>query len=439
MGCCCKAGFSRTISGSTVQCSACLAGKTKCDSERSTCTDCTPGRYATGTGSSAPCKACEAGKFALSPGATACTVCPLGHYQDAVGKDGCKQCPAGKYTTATAKTALADCLACPQGRSWPLFGPTRVCSVCSNGHYQDQEGQATCKKCAAGKSHASTEKKLESDCVVCAKGKFAALAGAGSCTPCANGKYQAEEGKSVCIDCAAGKFTDGDTKMASTDCKKCPAGKYAGQGHGGIICTNCAAGKWSLEEQGSCTACAAGTTVASGAGTAANTCKSCANAAETPQPSGLCAVCGAGKQAEAGKSGCQDCPAGKFSDDNTACKTCATAQGHFIPKAKNACTKCPQGRFSTGGTAAILDAGCKACPKGQSHATALTGETDNSNCAACAAGKYNDADSDDGTVARLCKDCTPTNAKLSTAITCTDCPAGKTGTGRANTAASCID
>ena len=76
--------------------------------------------------------------------------------------------------------------------------------MCSNGKYQPQTGQSSCKNCAVGKYYYDP------------LGIHSNVAA--NCDSCAQGKYQNEEGKSSCKACPAQSwiYTTG-----ASSCKTC--------------------------------------------------------------------------------------------------------------------------------------------------------------------------------------------------------------------------
>lgn len=308
------------------------------------------------------CEDCVAGSFAVR-GQTSCTPCAAGEYQESDGQTSCDYIPAGQqgqsddtaggtYVAPGASHAVEckegftgdgseECASCPAGQSRSPysaptcdlcdFGTARAlnydggCTTCaaSNGKYQDQSGQASCKDCSTPSQIAGSEQYVSTicaneantgldDCGSCAQGTqeddacvHGSYSQTGSATSCESNTIVCTcddgnpstgiSGCTTCAGCDAG-FTlvngacnacpDGEYSNGGT-CTVCPAGKK-GTGSGGnqaTACTDCAAGKWSSTEgansEHTCTDCAAGKYNELD-GQATDTCQNCPSGKNSP-------------------------------------------------------------------------------------------------------------------------------------------------------------
>ena len=154
------------------------------------------------------------------------------------------------------------------------------------------------------------------------------VTGANSCTACAAGKYSIKSDVQFgCTDCVPGKYKS-ELSQATDTCIACPAGSKTntGTGTGAILCTACAAGKYSTKSDvQSCTDCVAGNYVAARGTT------------------------------------CEQCQAGQYDDDQNAATACTsvttcTSSQHITSPATltndNVCTQnrctCSNGTPETG-------------------------------------------------------------------------------------------
>lgn len=118
-----------------------------------------------------PCAACAPGKFKPANGSAACEDCPLHSYSDAPASTSCKSCTQfldfGGITLAPGQDSSDDCECdVSQGFSTVYVNGARKCTGCkagtyataegcrncSNGTFNDQDAQTTCKQCPANAS-----------------------------------------------------------------------------------------------------------------------------------------------------------------------------------------------------------------------------------------------------------------------------------------------
>jgi hypothetical protein len=86
------------------------------------------------------------------------TCCPLNFAQVCDDGEmkivmGCQGCPRGSYQDETGHELT-------------------TCKLCPKGYYTDVVSTATCKDCVVGKYNNQEENDQESDCLVCAKGRY---------------------------------------------------------------------------------------------------------------------------------------------------------------------------------------------------------------------------------------------------------------------------
>ena len=141
---------------------------------QSVCNECIVGQYAFGlvtgffspsnasnTGNATSCKLCQKGKHGTdilithrTNEAASCIPCSEGKYQNLEGQSTCQSCEGGKYGTDKFGTnATGGCNACPQGFYRPSTddNPSR-CSRCKFGKTTTIQGGArACDKCELGK------------------------------------------------------------------------------------------------------------------------------------------------------------------------------------------------------------------------------------------------------------------------------------------------
>jgi len=297
------------------------------------CTKCVAGEYLAASSNavdhSVVCTSCPIGKYSDSStqtdgtGAAMCSICAAGTYSDALGSYPCKICPSGKYLPDTATNVLlhnqaSDCLLCVKGTflsngddSSQLVASAHTsvddCAQCGVGKYTDQNGQATCKVCTAGRAHNLVAQDAATNCLLCAIGRYTGQQGQSACTACPIGFVQPTTGRPSCDSCATGKAEFNNSRLS---CADCPVAKYQ-DSTGNNDCKNCPSGTYNAVEQGrtsSCKQCPAGYKGTS------NT-LSCDGCTATTYQSNLgrdlCETCPSGYyQAEKNQSMCNACPTG---------------------------------------------------------------------------------------------------------------------------------
>lgn len=126
-------------------CQLCALGQYQPSSAAANCISCLPGQYQDTLGQ-ATCKQCLKGFFQDQPTQGACHACPAGQYSDSLSSSECTYCPTGDYTAQSQSESVSDCIPCPKGTR----AVSGTCVPCSEGYFQDLEGQTTCKSCALG-------------------------------------------------------------------------------------------------------------------------------------------------------------------------------------------------------------------------------------------------------------------------------------------------
>jgi hypothetical protein len=176
----------------TLECSLCAAGQYQNQAGRTSCKECTAGRFVETQGSTA---------------AMNCIACPAGTYSHLTARtlsSDCIPCVGGKYVATTASNEATDCIDCPSGRFVLAAGSDELadCSACTAGTYQPGTGHTTCIECDPG--HQTED----------STGAFVDTA-ATLCTSCVSGRYNTPEipsGHSYpsqleCAECAPGSMT----------------------------------------------------------------------------------------------------------------------------------------------------------------------------------------------------------------------------------------
>ena len=220
---------------------------------------------------------------------------------------------------------------------------------------------------------------------------------------------------SICAQCVLGwgstSYCPGDDTARSCG-TSCFVGFYisaACTDRANIVCTNCGlcpAGTTQsttcrLSDPGQCTNCLVGQYTPS-------------YMAKSSSMTYNCYSCEPGQyQAGTGKSFCDTCQAGKFSNSEaSSCTTCAS--GTWSGAAASACTPC-----LTGGWSSAAASACSYCPAGQTPVS--TGAT---TCVACAAGKYSQGLASQPADCIQCADGSYSQAGASSQSNCTQCLPG---------------
>jgi len=160
------------------------------------CTACTEGHYSTETGS-ITCSDCPSGSegtdnYGIRDSTAACTNCQEGQYAPS-GSVSCANCPSGyEGTDSLQPIARAN-----------LLG---ACTLCAEGSYQDQSGQADCIDCSAGEE---------------GQDSVALHDNSDTCIECADGTYNTESGAPDCQKCAVGKAGTDNVLVRDNEAGSC--------------------------------------------------------------------------------------------------------------------------------------------------------------------------------------------------------------------------
>ena len=248
-------------------CERCPVGKSTLDVSSvvdSDCTvQCTADQIVDSFGN---CQQCDLGKYVNG---RVCEACPLGTHKDERATIECTNCPQGFNTDSTGNI---DCFACPPGQQcgcpWGQYGRQgTTCQNCPEGYsssgglectacplktYQPQTGQGACLSCPPGTFGDTT---ATVKCKDCPSGQFQLFAGAGACEDCPRGRWG---GGVQCTNCTAGKSTLQTGSTSDGKCEECPVGKmekdrlcidcYEGTYQnktGSVVCDACPVDKWS--------------------------------------------------------------------------------------------------------------------------------------------------------------------------------------------------
>eukprot|EP00937_MAST-01D_sp_MAST-1D-sp2_P002988 g2988.t1 len=356
----CVAGQYQTVAGKAA-CDACGAGKHGRGSDQtvaSYCVECAPGRYS--AKGSTSCAECAAGYHQPRPGAASCTECGADTYQSAAGQPACvtcMTCPSGLQRESCSRAfegfcvpcapgnfinPSGACTACAKGRYTGNASQTR-CYECTEGQYQDEEGQPSCLKlatCTAGERVAAAPNATHDRvCAPCQPGFFSNTSNAPACTKCSSCNSGPRDKcggafEGVCPACLPGSFVN----VATKQCQPCPAGTYS-ENAGQTSCTPCEVGFW----------CADGR-------------RTYCNDAGMFCP-------------DVGLSAPRACPVGMSCDAEKTERQCAVGEKSSNGK----CTRCADGSF-------VIDNRCQPCPRSEA-VTCLEAKpviADNYFCAACA-------------------------------------------------------
>lgn len=325
--CVCKAGFSSTGAGSSLACTACVAGTFKDSAGNAACTPCTAGKENGGATTSCD-TSCTQNSFC--PAGLPPQHCPDSDLTDGIidgttatdGSDDvtdCK-CIAG-YKQVTADGATT-CVQCPAGK----FGTDGVgCGACTGAMYNPTAGATMCETCDAGwvtsKAAGASADEGNVACTAC-HGDSTAIdnvctcnAGhydesASSCAPCPVGKFKTGTGNTPCADCDGG--TTGAEGRDATCTELCPANSYCAAGEPPVVCPL--------------------------SGAADGTSNEGSDAIED-------CTCDPGYELNTVDGACDACPAGSVGDGATPCTAC-TGNEYADGAATNACGTCADGEIA---------------------------------------------------------------------------------------------
>lgn len=392
----------------------------------STCISCEEGTYrnVSGGNSSESCSKCPAGTFSNITGAiyiTTCQTCPTETYSYE-GSFECTPCPPGTVTSGGGKTSEDDCLPCFVGTYSQTINNIAYCVPCSSGTYSETPfatSSETCIPCSPGKYNNLTGSDTSNACLSCPSGRYQPNYQATSfedCLKCPLGTYSNYPASINCTWCPDGYSTVSEGKSSLGDCVKCSAGTYSNRNNSIQICVPCPEGTYSdvigassistctpcpfgtylnttgANSNSSCLLCPVGTFSIQSGATSNETCELCPQITYSDTPGSTtckncpfgtipgpigqislsdCKSCPLGEylnQFLNGSYGCVKCPAGYFSEQESAvgesaCVPCPQGTYSFTTGASglSSCLKCPLGTFSTV-LAAITPSVCELCP-----------------------------------------------------------------------------
>ena len=310
------------------------------------------------------------------------TTCGLGEY---VSGTSCLKCQPGTYNATNNTTATS-------------------CTPCAYGSYTSSSGQLQCSQCPAGSYCPSSST---------------------NSTQCSPGTYQPISGQASCLQCLSGEYSG----AGSTSCSKCSmtgANGYSSPANASspasCTVTSCSPG-YTLNN-GTCTACGAGTSSAGGTATS-------------------CTSCGVGTYSLSTASNCTSCGAGKYTTGtgSTAAASCLPLPAGAIQNPAGGYS-CSSGYYNSNNTCTILPTGATINSSGNGFTCASGYSQSVTGCTQCLAGTYAAAG------ATTCSACgTGTYSSSNGATSCTPAPsntivnANKTGftcsTGFYNSNGSC--
>eukprot|EP00045_Choanoeca_perplexa_P018471 m.292788 g.292788 ORF g.292788 m.292788 type:complete len:1973 (+) comp17829_c0_seq1:255-6173(+) len=411
--CSCSVCSSRTISGTTYyRCGFCLCnnGYQKTGLHlQPVCSDCLDdqtNRFFEASKSDVRCEKCATGK-AESFGT--CSDCSNGKYQDQTGQQSCKtcdptRCNKGRGLSGCGGASSGTCPKCSPGK----YELNNICTTCESGKYQSQSGAIKCNNCGGcrfdGDHRVGCGGSDEGQCMDCPRGKYEKF---DECLSCQAGKYTDNTGQTNCKQCQTGKASNAIGATSSNTCVSCSKGYFQPQ-FGQATCDPCPVGKY-MDQTGRtwCRQCSSGKYSNITAATDSSDCQVCAKGSYQSQPEqASCILCEVGKYLDStgGTGGCKQCPAGKYMDQRGADDL-------------SDCKACPDGQFQhTPGQTS-----CQQCPVGKRGTTSTAKDREGDACARCPRGKYQDQPGQ-----MTCSPCqagTYSNDEVQT--TCKTCQAGK--------------
>jgi hypothetical protein len=198
-----------------LNCHLCPAGKVSGVAGSSTCVQCPQGREPKKNGSAA-CSPCKSGTFRLggsdAPADTACRECPSGWAQPGQDQTACVQCPQGREPK---KNGSAACSPCRSGTHRINNAPDVACRLCPSGWAQQDQDQPSCVMC----NRSETTNAGEATCRKCDAGKFGSVPG--YCTECEPGRYSDGKGETTCKLCPRDTFNTATGSTTNAECQKC--------------------------------------------------------------------------------------------------------------------------------------------------------------------------------------------------------------------------
>ncbi len=362
---CHSCGAGKFTPSTSEPCEDCIPGKYQDHAGQPLCLSCAPGRFNDERGLQHACKACQVGTFSNETGLVTCFDCAPGRSQTKEGQALCLPCVPGTYNDETGLET--ECKLCASGR-FSNETELTACFDCAPGRSQTQEGQALCLSCVPGTYNDETG--LETECKPCDSGRFSNETELTACFNCPSGTKAEHTGSASCQTCAAGRYGD--------NCGTCGTGRYRASNDAAVECKPCATGRFQTQEgQALCLPCVPGRyNDETGLETECKLCDSGRFSNETELTA--CFDCPSGKTAEsAGTVSCQQCEVGKYGvgsdcvdcpmgffrgsgDPNSMrCERCVLGQ-ETVSTGAGSCTQCDAGRYGV-----KAGASCLACPLGK--------------------------------------------------------------------------
>lgn len=387
---------------------------------------CNTGTYQPNTGATSElqCVGCSQGYYCPTNGLSAQIICPVGTYCPMTYSREPSQCPAGMYCPTTG---MSEAMACPSGSFCPAgsVNPTQcpVGSYCPNTHmsqptpcpagsYCPTAGLSQPTACPAGSYCPSSGSSTTVQCTMgnyCPTGSSSnsACPAGGYCptpttfTPCPERTYSPSTGQTsqaTCIACDSARVcTPGSTQQgictAGFYCTPssytlCPAGTYCPPGS--TSPTQCTTGSYCPVGSSADTRCPAGSYCPT-----TTTISQCPAGSFCAEGSTAATPCTTGSYCPPGSSANTPCPAGNYCASPTTSAACPA--GTYCPAGSTATTPCT----TLGTYCGVQSAAAVPCPAGGfcpnpsifnkcpiGTASAGTGKTSMSTCAACPAGSY---------------------------------------------------
>ena len=422
------------------------------NNDHTQCTRCQPGEAP--NAARTECVACQGATF--SSFGVECQDCmpPNVVVLNAGSRSQCSACRPGLGPSADG----SECVDCTRA----TYSTIGVCQECDMPNIVDAEHK-TCTRCLPGQQPNTDQ----SDCEICPLGRFSALGGGcqtcespnvvnGGKTACAScppgdGPVETLSGI-ICADCAEGKFSPGGVcltcappnvpVMDATQCSatKCPAG------------TTCPLADDSCETEAQCEDCPPGQVSLGGS------CTSCSESGKYANPDqSACGQCLAGTEPNADRSACSACEGDTFSQFGIECQACefpnTVNEGHTLCSVcsagkgpdsatqsasdddKRICEACVETKYSTTGVCQECDAPnivnndhtqCTRCQPGEAPNAART------ECVACQGATFSSFGFE-------CQDCVPPNVVVLNAGSRTQCSACRPGLGPSADGSECVE
>ena len=232
--------YRATNASGALQCNACPLGYVNDKSGQAACSKCAPGFFqnATGMKECVPCKPLE---FQSASGSQSCLLCAIGQYTSNFSSAICQNCVGGKYGTGPGKPCSGcpigwareangpiNCTACPAGSHTGNMSNTSICTQCSRGSYQSEEGQPLCHSCNKPELDCEDEESRRiSEC------RFQDNPGKARCEKCEDGLIP-DPTAVMCIkptwttekECQLGQALNNSNKVEKSEwtCQACPSG-----------------------------------------------------------------------------------------------------------------------------------------------------------------------------------------------------------------------